>query len=522
MNAATPAHWRNRSDASQPFFSVFNFTISHESQIRNHIDPENQIHDSAKAPIPAYHPDTPEVRKDWTQYYDRLTMMDAQCGEILKQLQEDSLADDTIIFYWGDHGSGMPRSKRWPGNSGLHVPLIVHFPAKWQHLAPANYQENGTNSERVAFVDLAPTMLSIAGVLPVDCMQGKPFAGDYQTHDFPYSYGMRNRMDSRGDLIRSVMDDRYVYLRNYTPHRMPGQFIAYMFETPTTRVWHDRYQQGSLNNVQSAFWQSKPTEELYDLLNDPDETQNLALDPAHAATLQRMRDAHIRWEYEIRDLSFMPEAIMEKLSQGSTPYDLAHDPKQYDFPAIFAAAQVASSQKPDDLPAIVEFLKSENPSIRYWGAVGLLSHGVKGYESAKVLLQSAINDEVKSVAIAAAEVLGKYGSIEEKHAAVKLLIQSCDSVNGNFYDAMQACVSLDEVDEAALPYLDDIRSIPYDAPKGGTPHGCKHPKYFGKNHRRSRSIPIPEFKLNETTSNSVIYSHEHLQLHACRIGGQTR
>ena len=129
------AHWKNRKEG-QPFFAVFNHTISHESQIRNEIDAADRIHDPAKVPIPAYHPDKPEVRKDWAQYYDRLTMMDKLVGENLRELEEAGLTEDTIVFYYGDHGSGMPRSKRWCYNSGLHVPLIVRIPEKFAHLRP--------------------------------------------------------------------------------------------------------------------------------------------------------------------------------------------------------------------------------------------------------------------------------------------------------------------------------------------------------------------------------------------------
>ena len=133
------AHWKNRRKG-QPFFAVFNHTITHESQIRNEIDEADQIHDPAKVRVPAYHPDTPEVRRDWAQYYDRITMMDKQAGAELQELERAGLADDTIIFFFSDHGSGMPRSKRSACNSGLNVPFIVYFPPKWRHLAPKDYR----------------------------------------------------------------------------------------------------------------------------------------------------------------------------------------------------------------------------------------------------------------------------------------------------------------------------------------------------------------------------------------------
>ena len=141
------AHWKNRKPG-QPFFAIFNITVSHESQIR--VRPHTLKHDPAKVRVPAYHPDTPEVRHDWAQYYDKITEMDAQAGQRLQELDDAGLTDDTIVFFYGDHGSGMPRSKRWPYNSGLHVPLIVHVPEKFKHLAPKDYAAGGASDRLVA------------------------------------------------------------------------------------------------------------------------------------------------------------------------------------------------------------------------------------------------------------------------------------------------------------------------------------------------------------------------------------
>ena len=237
------AHWRNRKPG-QPFFAIFNFTVSHESQIRKR--PHTPVHDAGKVRVPAYHPDTPEVRRDWAQYYDKITEMDAQVGRVLKELAEDGLTDNTIIFYYGDHGSGMPRSKRWPYNSGLNVPLILSVPHEFRDLAPADYRPGGKSDRLVGFIDLAPTLLSVVGIEPPDYMQGHAFLGTYERTEQPYGYGFRGRMDERYDMVRVVRDKRYIYIRNYMPHKIYGQYIAYMFQTPTTQVWKDLYDQGKL------------------------------------------------------------------------------------------------------------------------------------------------------------------------------------------------------------------------------------------------------------------------------------
>ena len=451
--------WRAR-DEGQPFFAVYNFTISHESKIRNEIAAENVIHDPAEVRIPAYHPDTPEVRKDWAQYYDRITMMDRECGEALEDLKADGLAEDTIIFYWGDHGSGMPRNKRWPYNSGLNVPLIVHFPEKWAHLAPDDYETGGASDRLVGFIDLAPTMLSLCGIKPKDWMQGHAFAGEFETEAPEFSFGFRGRMDERLDLVRTVMDQRYVYLRQYMPHRIYGQYIQYMFQTPTTRVWHDLFHAGKLNEAQSHFWKEKPAEELYDLQSDPDEVNNLANSPDHREVLEKMRRAHQDWEKEIRDVGFLSEAEIHSRSEGSTPYEMGHDPDKYDFDSIFAAADLATRRNPDDIPAIVELLASLDSGVRYWGAHGLLIHKEAGVAAGHEKLIAALEDSSPSVAVIAAEALGRFGSEDDTARALDTLLKYTNQNESNVFDAILAANALDYLDEKAKPRLDAIRALP--------------------------------------------------------------
>ena len=465
-DSSNKAHWKNRPEG-KPFFSVFNYTISHESRIRNEIEPKNRIHDPAKARIPAYHPDTPEVRKDWGQYYDRITMMDAQCGAALKELEEAGLAEDTIILYWGDHGSGMPRNKRWPYHSGLHVPMIMHFPEKWQHLAPAGYEAGGTSDRMVGFIDLAPTMLSMVGIKPMDWMQGNAFAGEFQTPAPEFSYGFRGRMDERYDLLRTVMDQRYVYIRNYMPHRIYGQYIDYMFQTPTTKKWHDLYHEGKLNEAQSHFWRKKPTEELYDLESDPDEVNNLAGSTEHQLILEKMRKAHRDWVFEVRDLGFLPEAEMHARAEGGAPYDYGHS-DAYDLETIFEAAQLATSLNEEDLPAIVKLLDHEDSAVRYWGATGLLCHEKAGVEAGHAALTRALTDDCGSVAIVAAETLGRFGSEEDTAKALEVIMAHSNVATGNVFEAILATNALDYLDEKAASRLDEIKALP-KKPAGPAP-----------------------------------------------------
>jgi uncharacterized sulfatase len=450
--------WRNRPNKDQPFFSIFNFTISHESKIRTR--PHTQVHDPAKVRVPAYHPDHPEVRKDWAQYYDKITEMDKMVGAKLKQLEDDDLDKDTVVFYYGDHGSGMPRSKRWPFFSGLNVPLIVHVPEKWKHLASSDYKVGGSINRRVGFVDLAPTLLSIAGKKPPTHMQGHAFMGKHETAQQEYAYGFRGRMDERYDMVRSVVGERYIYIRNYMPHKPYGQHVSYMFQTTTTQVWKKYFDEGKLNQAQSQFWKTKPAEELYDLQNDPDEVINLAKSKEHTNILKRMRSAHLSHIRKIRDIGFLPEGEIHSRAQGSTPYEIARNSKKYPFEKILSAAELATSLKKNDLPKITHLLKDNDSAVRYWGAIGILSHKKAGTRAYNKELMHALNDKSPYVQVTAAEALGKFGSKNEQVLAVKTLGKLADPVKNGCFPSMLAMNAIDHLDNKAKSLLSIIKSMP--------------------------------------------------------------
>ncbi|MFN7939556.1 MAG: sulfatase [Bryobacteraceae bacterium] len=449
-DSSNKAHWRNRK-AGQPFFAIFNFVITHESQIRKR--PHTAVHDPAKVRIPAYHPDTPEVRRDWAQYYDNITTMDGMAGRVLRELETDGLVEDTIVFFYSDHGSGMPRSKRWPYDSGLHVPMMVHFPEKWKHLAPKDYKAGGTTDRLVSFVDLAPTLFSLTGIAKPDYMQGHAFLGPQAAPEQPYVYGFRGRMDERYDLVRSVRDKRYVYIRNYMPHRIYGQFIAYMFETPTTTKWQELYDAGKLNEAQRKFWEKKPAEELYDLENDRDEVNNLASSPAHRAILERMRKAQIDLAIRIRDIGFLPETEFHARSKGKAPYAMGHDPALYNAERVIRAASHATQTARPKNEEFVKGLADADSGVRYWAAVGLLINKANPPELKKLLQDPAI-----CVRIAAAEAIAAVDA--DPAAALEVLLEYSNQVKHGAYTALLALNSLDNLGDKARAYDARIKALP--------------------------------------------------------------
>jgi uncharacterized sulfatase len=435
------AHWKNRQPG-QPFFAIFNITSTHEGRINK---PRTELtHDPALAPLPAYHPDTPEVRRDWAQFYSNVTAMDGEIGDRLEELEEAGLADDTIIFFYGDHGAGIPRHKRFAFDSGLRVGMIIHIPEKFQNLAPADYAAGATTGRLAGFVDLGPTVLSLAGIEPPKQMQGHAMMGEYAAPAPPYLYGFRGRTDERYDNVRTVRDERYIYIRHYMPYRPYGQHVEVMFNSRTAQAWKRLFDEGKLPSHQAAFWRTKPSEELYDLNDDPDEVHNLVDSSEHKAVLQRMRRALREWQIEIRDVGLLPEGELHRRSAGSTPYQLGHDETRYDLEAVLAAAHLATNGKSGEVAPLKKSLASSDSAVRYWAAIGLLCRGKPAVAAAQAELHKALDDDSPSVRIAAAESLARYGSLSHRQPALDTLCRIAQQET-NGYAALEAVNALEYV-----------------------------------------------------------------------------
>lgn len=462
QESSNRAHWSHRAKG-QPFFAIFNSVKSHESQLRAR--PRRAITQPAAIRVPAYHPDTAEVRADWAQYYDQVSEADAEAGARLKEIADAGLAEDTIVFYYGDHGSGMPRSKRWPCNSGLHVPMVVYFPPKWQHLAPKEYHPGGKSERMVSFVDLAPTLLSIAGIEPPAWMQGHAFAGPFQSAPQPFLFGERGRMDERTDLVRSVTDGRYVYLRNYLPHVSQGQRIDYQFQTATTRIWREWFDAGKTNEAQSIFWRvPKAPEELYDLQTDPDEVRNLVHSDAHRAILAQLRDAQRSHLLATRDVCFLPESELHSRTSASTPYQLARDDAKSPLARILAAAELASSLDPAALPDLTKLLHDPDSAVRYWAALGHLMRGRAAVAGREPDLTELLRDSSAAVRIVAAQALGQFGADEARPAALAVLAGLAPPEKNGVLTAMAALAAIEALGPAAAPLLPGIAAMKASGP----------------------------------------------------------
>ena len=295
------AHWRNRKPG-QPFFAIFNFGITHESQIWARAEDSLWVDEDLDVPVPPYLPDNEVGKTDVRRMYSNIKIMDTQVGEILRQLEEDGLMDSTIIFWYTDHGGPLPRMKRLCYDSGLRLPMIIRFPNK--------YRAGAIDSQLVSFIDFKPTLLSLVGIDPPDYIDGRAFLGQFEdTHKRTYIHGGGDRFDAKRDMIRAVRDKRYKYLRNYKPDLPYYLPVAYREQMPVMKELLRMRDAGELNEYQAQwFRENKEEEELFDCEKDPHELHNLAGDPAYANKLAELRVECDRWMNEIDDRGLMPEA----------------------------------------------------------------------------------------------------------------------------------------------------------------------------------------------------------------------
>ncbi len=307
---AQAAHWRTRTDPNQPFFSVFNIAVTHESQIFPSSPARKGkplVTDPAKITVPPYYPDTPLVREEIARMYDNVADMDDRVGEILAALDDDGLRDNTIVVFWSDHGDGMPRGKRSLYDSGLRVPLMIRWPTA---LDPP-FAPGTVSDELVSFVDLAPTVLVMAGVDAPAHLQGRAIVGPRARPAPAYVFAARDRMDAEYDMMRSARDGRFLYIRNVLTQQPYASHVIYGNQSAIMQEWYRLRAEGALSGPPALWMRStKPPEELYDTLADPHQINDLAGDPASQPTLVRLRRALDDWMQQVGDQGLINEAEM--------------------------------------------------------------------------------------------------------------------------------------------------------------------------------------------------------------------
>lgn len=395
--------------SGQPFFHVQNFGVTHEGQLHFSKDDMQNTPIQTKiedVPVFPYHPDTPVFRYTNAYYRDLHMKLDKELGMFLDTLKEQGLMENTIIFYYGDHGGVLPRSKGYVYESGLHVPLMVYVPEKYKDMTPL---APGSRTDAfVQFVDFAPTVLNLAGISVPKQMDGRPFLGRDITRDSlkqrNTAFGYADRFDEKYDMVRSLRQDRYKYIRNYQPFNVDGLYNFYRYKMLAYREWKNLWEAGKLDSIQEQFFLPRTPEALYDLENDPDEVYNLVGDPSYRKVLEELRSKIKKQVKSMPDLSFYPEPYF--LENGlSDPVEFGRD-HQRDIAQLADIADLSLLRFSEAKDSIEDALNSDNPWQRYWGLIVCSAFGEKASSCFDKAQKMAQDDPENLVRIRAVEFLG--------------------------------------------------------------------------------------------------------------------
>ncbi|NND33102.1 MAG: sulfatase-like hydrolase/transferase [Saprospiraceae bacterium] len=469
------AHWRSRN-TNQPFFSVFNFGITHEGHA-NSAKPEDTEplavkHDPKEMIIPPYYPDTEEFRKIIAHQYDLITVFDQEVGKLLDQLEADGLYDETIIFIFSDHGYGLPRYKRWLYNSGMQVPFILYVPDKYRELA-SNLKGSAIGS-MVSFVDFAPTVLTLAGVEIPKLMEGNNFLGEAARMS-TYTYGFRDRADDAYDMSRSVFNGRFLFVRNFMPHKPYIQNALIFNENKRSYLeLHKLRMAGSLGPEPLKMFNEKPVEELYDLKNDPAELNNLIDDKRYVNVAKILRGVLFKHMLDTKDTGLMNEGNMMVRSSHGSVLELTRSSDQVPFDRLLTTADLIGKIK--DPAALIPIFDDPDPDVRYWALMAF-----DAYEGdvpvEKSWLINSLNDAFIANRALAAEILLK--RFDDSDALD--ILQEC-LLTDNEPVLLQVSISVRNIGMKAQPLIPFIREEIYPKISGdiwGKYKSWSYPMFIG-------------------------------------------
>ncbi|MEH0152697.1 sulfatase [Limibacter armeniacum] len=420
------ASWKNRKEG-QPFFHVSNIGISHEGSM--HFSEEEMMQKGTKThensfKVQPNHPDTKIFRYTNAYYRDKIVEMDTKVGQIVSELKKDGLLENTFIFYFGDHGGVLPGSKGYLYETGLHVPMVVHIPEKYKHLI--DMKAGSTVNGFISFIDLAPTVLNLAGIKVPEGMDGKPFLGkgvsasEVNKRDEVFSYA--DRFDEKYDLVRAVRKGKYKYIRSYEPFNIDGLMNNYRFNQLAYKEWQLLYEQRKLNNLQSAFFEKRSPEMLFDIEADPFETTNLAKDPTYKKVLKLMREKLDKWQTDMPDLSFFPEFyLMEHAFKNPSLFGQKHKQDILKYKQVADLSLKDFSKVKDKLTSS---LLAEDPLERNWALITCCCLGKEAKDLEKLVRTIAINDFEHMNRVRAAEFLAITGLENPEEVMTNTLYQS--------------------------------------------------------------------------------------------------
>lgn len=321
----------NQRDTGQPFFAQVNFTLTHRDFVR---DPERPVN-PYNVEIPPYYPDHPITRRDWANYLESLQVLDRQIGAVLQRITDEGLSDNTIVVFFGDHGSPHVRAKQWLYDGGIRIPLIIRWPGR--------IDEGEVSGFLASTIDIAPTSLALSGVAPPEHMQGQVIIGRSADKPRETVFAARDRCDGTVDRIRCARTRRYKLIRNFYPERPYTQFNSYKKDQyPVLTLLNVLNMQGGLTPGQARFMsEHRPEFELYDLERDPHETYNLADDPEYAVIRKQLIGEIDHWIQDTGDMGAIPEdaqeieyqeqAMLDEYRQRMTAKGLSPDISDEDY-----------------------------------------------------------------------------------------------------------------------------------------------------------------------------------------------
>ena len=465
VESSSKAHWRTRKKG-QPFFAVFNDMTTHQSRtmvwphsvFRKEIQAElspDEIHKPDKVRVPSYYPNTSLIRRELARFHDCVTVMDQNTGRILAELEKDGLTEDTIVFFYSDHGSGMPRHKRLLTDSGMRVPLMVRVPKKWQHLVPGSENRSSKNNKLVSFVDFAPTVLALCGIDAPAYMQGHNFLS--QQNNREWVYGARDRVDEVFDCSRSVRNDRWLYIRNYHPFlgwNQPSVFsdLGEIRNEITNYSLNTRTRLSS-EQIHYISPQRAPIE-FYDCLADPENTRNLALEklsPTQQVSLEKAQRALKRIRKKTRDVGCLPEGVMADLVEKNRESiaDLARKGK-LELDQVWNVADSVGGDSKSNL----KFFGSNDPSINFW-VINALKASSPNHKHKDDAFRYLGQTKSAEASIEAAAWLATESRYSEK--AMKVLIDELE--NSSWPVALRACRAIELLGSKAKQAVPTMKKI---------------------------------------------------------------
>jgi arylsulfatase A-like enzyme len=454
--------WWKREEG-QPFFCVFNQNDSHQSRtmsksfewyekmVLENLSPEQMIRDDQFV-MPPFLKDSPEMRKQFARVYNSIKLTDIRIGELLKKLEDDGLRDDTIIFFYADHGEGIPRGKQNGINLSYQVPFVISIPEKWKHLSP--WGTGGvTTDELISFEDLAPTLISLAGGTIPEHMNGRILMGKNRTKPTDHLVFSADRCDNGIGLMRGVSNGDYFYARNYMAYMPEERFKSYTEISDIMKQMRSDLGAGELNEFQASLFVPREPEFLFNIKEDPWETKNLASDPKHKKRLEKMRKQLEAKLVSGRDVHLLPEYEIGLVSKESTAYEFRLDDKNYPIKEVVAAASLSGFRGADVTKKQVALLKDPNRFVRYWAALGLMSQSKQDLAPYEAEIAEVMNDACPPAGVTAAAVIWKNFETKAAEEKIKEYFQ-----HENWFIKLMAVNYLFYVENRA-PFIDAVNEL---------------------------------------------------------------